>query len=369
MASLQRVNSPERGVLVLGQDGLVLYANTRAAEVFGISLPELLGNPLPSVITDRPCTPTEVIEEVLDGTLAPNHIFHRYSTPVYSVASEVAGRLEVYSDITIRRELEKEIVERSRELAELNSQLREAQEQLVQSERLRALGEMAAGVAHDINNVLGIILGNAQLAKRKLPADSSVMECMDAIEMASRDAAETVRRLREIGRPIDTSSYAPVDLSQVAGEVVRAIVSSWHGSAPSSNSDISVRTHLSGECVVFGDATEIREALANVLLNAAQSICGAGSIEISTCRLDDNCLLTVVDDGAGMTDETRLRIFDPFFTTRGAEGTGLGMSMVHAIMIRHGGGVIVESDENSGTRCVLRFPCALSPLRRGEQTN
>ena len=90
----------------------------------------------------------------------------------------------------------------------MNRQLEDAQEQLVASERLRALGEMAAGVAHDINNVLGIILGNAQLAARKMDKESPAFESIKAIELAARDGAETVRRLREIGKPMDAGSYS-----------------------------------------------------------------------------------------------------------------------------------------------------------------
>ena len=153
-------------------------------------------------------------------------------------------------------------------MADLNAQLEEAQEQLVQSERLRALGEMAAGVAHDINNALGIIIGNAQLARRKLDPDSKVLKSIDGIELAAKDAAETVRRLREIGKPIDTSGYQTLDLSEIVDDVVRAAVPAWRESGSHGGAEISVETNLARNCFIKGNATELREALANILLNS-----------------------------------------------------------------------------------------------------
>lgn len=357
MAALRNISSPERGVLLLDTNCRVTFANIRAAEMLGVSVGDLLGKALPDVISRRPSAVDEVIDDVIEGLAGHGGVFHRYSTPVYAAEGQVAGRVEILSDITARRELEKEILDRNVELAELNKQLEDAQEQLVASERLRALGEMAAGVAHDINNVLGIILGNAQLAKRKLEADSPVRESVEAIELAARDAAETVRRLREIGKPMDAGSYVPVDLNGVVEDVVKAAIPAWR-EQESRGASISVETDLAANAVVMGNASELREALANVLLNAVQSMESGGSIRVATSVGEGHVDLTVTDAGAGMSDETRSRVFDPFFTTRGAEGTGLGMSMVDAIAIRHRGKVIVESEEGSGTSVTMRFSIA-----------
>lgn len=355
MATLRNVETPDRGVILLDGNLWITYANKRAAEIFGISISELISSELPHGIANRPVSPEEIVDEVLESFSDLSVTIHRYSTPIYSSDRKVAGRVEIYSDITARRELEKEILDRNVELAELNRQLEDAQEQLIQSERLRALGEMAAGVAHDINNVLGIILGNAQLAKRKADPDSSVAQSLGAIEMAARDAADTVRRLREIGKPIDTSTYQAVDLSEIVEDVVGSVFPAWRESG-SHGAEITVETDLQPGCVVLGNATELREALANLLLNAAQSIDTCGRIDLSTSRDGFYTELRVRDTGAGMNEETRKRLFDPFFTTRGAEGTGLGMSMVDAIAIRHRGKVLVESEEDKGTMITLRLP-------------
>ncbi len=279
MAALRNISSPERGVLVLDTDCRVEFANTRAAEILGASVGDLLGNELPGTISRRPVADDEVIDDVIEG-LAQGGVFHRYSTPVYAADGAVAGRVEILSDITARRELEKEILDRNTELAELNVQLEDAQEQLIASERLRALGEMAAGVAHDINNVIGIILGNAQLAKRKLNEADAVRQSIDAIELAARDAADTVRRLREIGKPMDAAGYAPVDLNGVVEDVVKAAIPAWREQESTRDQHISVETELAANAVILGNASELREALANVLLNAVQSMESGGTIRV-----------------------------------------------------------------------------------------
>ncbi|MEN6356130.1 MAG: ATP-binding protein [Armatimonadota bacterium] len=360
MAALCNVTSPERGVILLNKDHKITYANQRASEVFGIAMADLIGAALPSMIAGQPKSEIDVVEEVLDSLCGGTALVHRYSSPIFDSDGHVGGRVEIYSDITARRELEKEILDRNQELAELNRLLEEAQEQLIHSERLRTLGEMAAGIAHDINNVLGIILGNAQLAKRKITDNPAAAKCIDAIELAARDAAETVRRLKEIGKPPDTTGYQVIDISEIVKDLIQSAVPAWLDSGSNADSEITVETRLADDCRVLGNATELREALANLILNAAQAIECSGKIEIITSRKDNHVDLSVVDNGVGMSEETKQRIFDPFYTTRGAQGTGLGMSMVDAIAIRHQGKVLVESEEGKGTRVTLRLS-SLSP--------
>ncbi|MFQ3549830.1 MAG: ATP-binding protein [Armatimonadota bacterium] len=356
MTSFENVEHPVRGVLILDKNNCAVYANNRTAEIFGKSISEIIGSSLSELLNSNLPANDKIIEEVLSTLNLPDKTIHRFSAPYYDKDGNIAGRVEIYSDITARRELEQEIIESHNELAQLNQQLQEAQERLIQSERLRTLGEMAAGVAHDINNVLGIILGNAQLAKRKIDSNHPCAHSIDAIELAARDAAETVRRLREIGKPAQTGSYKPIDLSDIASDIIKTALPAWNESGSMSDTAIEVKTSLVKGCFVMGNASELREALANVLLNAAQAIADNGKIEISTRYDDKYAYIDVIDDGIGMTEETRLRLFDPFFTTRGAEGTGLGMSMVDAVILRHGGKVLVESKESEGTIVTLRLP-------------
>ncbi len=354
MITLRNIDSPQRGVIILDKDHKISFANRRASAIFGAPIEQLIGSGLPAAIMRREMGDDDIVEEVLESWCDQGATFHRYSTPVLAANGDVNGRVEIYSDITARRILEEEILERNSELAELNAALQEAQEQLVHSERLRTLGEMAAGVAHDINNVLGIILGNAQLAKRKLGEDSDIRRSIDAIELAARDGADTVRQLREIGKPVDSASYRTVDLNDIVNDVVRGAMPAWKESGL--HDGVSVDTNLAPSCRISGNAAELREALANVLMNAAQAIEGKGNISITTSIGDGYAIMTIKDTGIGMSDETLARLFDPFFTTRGAQGTGLGMSMVDAIAIRHRGKVMVDSEEGIGSEITFCFP-------------
>lgn len=346
------VDSPQRGVLLLNLDYKVISANHRAAELFGIDLNELIGSTLPDWIKTQPKNFTDVVEEVLHPRSQPEVVLHRYSGPIFGSHGKLAGRVEIYSDITARRRLETEILERNRELAELNKRLQETQEELLRSERLRTLGEMAAGIAHDINNALGIVLGNVQLAKRRVPADPEYARCIESIEMAARDAADTVRKLKEIGRPVDRTRYRPVDLGKLANSVISAMTPEWE----KQNKHIELIAQLEAGCVVEGDEAELRETLTNIILNAVQAIDQRGTIRIAVHRDGNRAVLSVSDSGIGMNEETKKRVFDPFFTTRGSSGTGLGMSMVAAIVMRHNGEIKVESEEGKGTLIALRLP-------------
>lgn len=353
MSALQFVDSPERGVLLLDSDLTVICANSRAAEVLSTKLEELIGSPLPECVHRRPEHPDEVIEEVLHPQKSQGVVLHRYSGPLYGSHGELVGRVEIYSDITARRQLEKEILDRNRELVELNKQLQKAQDELLRSERLRALGEMAAGIAHNINNALSIVLGNVQLAKRKLSQDSDLAHCIDSIELAARDAAEIVRKLKEIGKPVDRSRYKPIELSSLVESVLDAALPAWQ---KHEKKQIDLATEMDTGCIIEGDATEIREAVANILLNAIQAVGDHGKISVSVHQAENQAVLTVADNGVGMDEETKERMFDPFFTTRGSEGTGLGMSMVAIIAMKHRGTVGVESSEGQGTVVTLSLP-------------
>lgn len=358
MPTLKDITSPDRGVIFLDKSNNVTYANSRASEIFSMPLSSLVGSKLPIGSDLGLESPETVVEEVLEDTIQEGVIFHRYSTPVWDTDGTVAGRIETFSDITARRNLEAEILETNEELARLYKQLKAAQEQLIHSERLRTLGEMAAGVAHDINNSLAIIIGNAQMAKRVKDDPGRLEHCINSLELAAKDAAQTVHMLREIGRPVDTGTYEPVDLSQIAREVVESALPAWKESGKIRRKDMNVYYDLAEECVVTGNPVELREALANMLINAAQAVSDSGDITVRTINSEGSVELSVIDQGIGMDEETKEQLFDPFFTTRGADGTGLGMSMVEAIAIRHNGRVTVESEIYKGTTITLRIPAA-----------
>jgi signal transduction histidine kinase/CheY-like chemotaxis protein len=251
-------------------------------------------------------------------------------------------------------------LENSRLYGELQAALREveaSQQRVIQGERLRALGELAGGVAHDFNNILAAIVGRAQLLLAQLE-DPSQRRQLQIIEQAAMDGASTVRRIQEFTRMRRARPFQAVDLNQVVEEVVEVTRSRWRDEAQSLGLAYEIHLERGAQALVAGDPSELREALTNLLLNALDAMPRGGRVVVTTARRGELVVCVVRDTGVGMTEEIRRRVFDPFFTTKAEKGTGLGLSLVYGIVTRHGGEVDVESRPGEGSAFTLRFPVA-----------
>ena len=248
--------------------------------------------------------------------------------------------------------------ERTRTYRELTA----AQDQLVRTEKLRALGEMASGVAHDFNNLLASILGRAQLTLQRLE-DPQLRQWLKVIERAALDGAQTVRRLQEFTRTRRDQPFVAVDLNEIVREALEITQPRWKEEPSSRGVALDVRTSFARVPRVAGDPAELREAMTNLILNALDAMPGGGSLTLATFTEDDEVVVTVADSGVGIPEAIRGKIFDPFFTTKGPSGTGLGLSMTYGILTRHGARVAVESQECHGTTFRLRFTPSTAPER------
>lgn len=355
-----------RGVLVVGADDCITSTDAMLCELFGVSPSDLIGRHSSDVVRNilKPRFqnpdeyeeswnwlrqhPDEVMEGVLDLSGEEKHVVHRYSAPLFDENHSCVGRVEIYSDITRRRELESAIRRAYQEL-------KETQAQLVQSEKLRAVGEIASGVAHDFNNTLGIILGNLQLLVRSVD-DENVLTRLQTVERAALDGVDTVRRIQEFTKTNPEARPSLLDLSELAAEAVEMMRPAWQGAAHAQGCSIDVSLDLGEGAYALGSGPEIREVLANIVLNAVQAMPEGGAISVSTGRTGKTSWIRVADTGIGMAEDVRLRIFDPFFTTRGVEGTGLGMSVAYGIVRRHGGTISVDSEVGKGSVITINLP-------------
>jgi signal transduction histidine kinase/CheY-like chemotaxis protein len=229
-----------------------------------------------------------------------------------------------------------------------------AQDQLVRTEKLRALGEMASGVAHDFNNLLASILGRAQLVLQRVQ-NPQLRQWLQVIERAALDGAQTVRRLQEFTRIRRDHPFVAVDLNEVVREALEITQSRWREEALSRGVTLEVRNDLSALPKVAGDPAELREALTNLILNAVDAMPNGGVLTLTTAVAEGEIVVTVGDTGVGIPQTIRHRIFDPFFTTKGPHGTGLGLSMTYGILERHGARIAVDSEEGRGTTFRLTF--------------
>ena len=234
-------------------------------------------------------------------------------------------------------------------------ELATAQDQLVRTEKLRALGEMASGVAHDFNNMLASILGRAQLTLQKVE-NPQLRQWLQVIERAALDGAATVRRLQEFTRIRRDQPFVAVDLNQVVRDALEITQSRWREEPVSRGVTVEVRTTFGEPPRLAGDPAELREALTNLILNALDAMPEGGVLTLTTAEEAGAAVVIVSDTGVGIPDAVLTKIFDPFFTTKGPQGTGLGLSMTYGIVERHGARINVESAEGRGTTFRLTFP-------------
>ena len=246
--------------------------------------------------------------------------------------------------------------ERTHALGELSA----AQDQLVRTEKLRALGEMASGVAHDFNNLLAAILGRAQLLLRRVK-EPQPRQWLQVIERSALDGAQTVKRLQDFTRIRRDEPMVALALSDVVRDALDITQSRWQEEPLSRGVTIEVRTTLPAVPPILGDGAELREVFTNLILNAVDAMPDGGTLSVATGVVDQHVVATVTDTGIGIPQAVRDKIFDPFFTTKGPRGTGLGLSMSYGIVSRHGGTISVESIEDAGTTFRLTFPTALGP--------
>jgi signal transduction histidine kinase/CheY-like chemotaxis protein len=235
--------------------------------------------------------------------------------------------------------------------------LREAQTQLVQSAKLNALGEMAAGVAHDFNNILAAILGRTQLMIRDAQDPDQRRQLM-VVQQAALDGAQTVRRVQEFTRIRHDERFAALDVNAVLADVVELTRMAWETDAKKHGTTVHMHLSLGATRAIAGNASELREVFTNLILNAVDAMVWGGDLFVGSEDIGDDVVIRVRDTGVGMDEQTRSRVFDPFFTTKAAKGTGLGLSVAYGIVTRHRGTITVDSEPRVGTEFVLRFPCS-----------
>jgi signal transduction histidine kinase/ActR/RegA family two-component response regulator len=237
------------------------------------------------------------------------------------------------------------------------NELRTTQNQLIQSAKLNALGEMAGGVAHDFNNVLTSILGRTQLLLRS-EENPEVTNSLKVIERTALDGAQTVRRIQEFTRLRQDQGIERVDINQVLRDVIELTRPSWEHPSRIQPIRIIPKIDLHSNRAIRGRAADLREVITNLILNALDAMPDGGELRISSADQGDHVEVRITDTGVGMDDTTRAQVFDPFFTTKSEKGNGLGLSVAYGIITRHNGTIEVESEPGAGAAFILKLPVA-----------
>jgi signal transduction histidine kinase len=259
------------------------------------------------------------------------------------------------------RERTAQLESANRELAEAYTELKTAEVQLVHAEKMASLGRLVAGVAHEINNPVSFIATSVAPLRKRLaeaateaPADvvplrKEAEEIADVMARGAERTAAIVRDLRSFSR-LGEAKRKPADLHEGLEVSLRLLDSRWKGR-------VTVHRDYGEMPLVECDPGQLNQVFMNVLANACDATPATGNIWIATRREGDEAVVTVRDDGAGMTPEVREHVFAPFFTTKDVGGgTGLGLAISHGVVTAHGGRIEVESAPGSGATFRIVLP-------------
>jgi signal transduction histidine kinase/ActR/RegA family two-component response regulator len=259
------------------------------------------------------------------------------------------------------------------ELQRAYDDLRQSQQAIMQQERLRALGEMASGIAHDINNAISpVVLYTESLLEREPGLSERARGYLGTIQTAIEDVAETVARMREFYRPREAELVlARVACNRLIEQVINLTRARWSDLPQQRGVVIQLQTELAADLPdIMGSEVEIRDALTNLIFNAVDAMPDGGTLTLRT-RLATSgsngdavrhVLIEVADTGIGMDEETRRRCLEPFYTTKGERGTGLGLAMVYGMVQRHSADLEIDSAVRRGTTVRLIFAVADAPV-------
>ncbi|MDD5262643.1 MAG: CHASE sensor domain-containing protein [Methylacidiphilales bacterium] len=253
--------------------------------------------------------------------------------------------------------------------------LRQTQQAVMQQERLRALGQMASGIAHDINNAISpIALYTESLLEAEPGLSARTRDYLGTIQHAIDDVAQTVSRMKEFYRQREPQLVLlPVQLNRLMQQVIDLSRARWSDMPQQRGHFIKMETELAAELpAILGVESEIREALVNLVFNAVDAMPEGGTLTLRTKISEPGKSGTadpaprqvhveVSDTGMGMDEDTRRRCFEPFFTTKGERGTGLGLAMVHGIVRRHNAEIEIDSVIGKGTTIRLVFSVPETP--------
>jgi signal transduction histidine kinase/ActR/RegA family two-component response regulator len=257
--------------------------------------------------------------------------------------------------------LETRVTERTRELEVAYQTLRQTQQASMQQERLRALGRMASGIAHDINNALTPATLYAQsLLDHDKTLNAEARNDLAVIQQAIDDVTQTVARIKEFYRGRESNvAGMPVDIKHLLGQVIELTQARWADMPQASGIVVDVKSEHADEVPpIMGVQGEIRDAVTNLVFNAVDAMPSGGTLTLRSFATQHHVTVEVCDTGIGMTEEVRARCLDPFFTTKGERGTGLGLAMVYGMAERHSAAIEIDSEAGAGTVVRLVFPAA-----------
>jgi signal transduction histidine kinase len=268
-------------------------------------------------------------------------------TAITHQASAAVEKARLYNELSAMAEiLEERVEERTREL-------KETQAQLLHAEKLAALGELAAGVAHEINNPLHVLQAYVDYMASRVPEDDPVQEMLEPMRTSLESIAHLTAQLRDFSRPA-MGERKPLYINNVLGRVLKL------ASKELMHSKVEVRETLASDLPpIVGDTRQLEQVFLNLMLNARDAMPGGGKLSVKTYSDPKDVYVCFVDTGVGIPTDQLTRIFEPYFTTKEDRGTGLGLAICQRVLSQHGGRISAESELGKGAVFTIQLPVAL----------
>ena len=372
------LDSAPSGIMLVGEQGEIQYVNQTLVDIFGYALEELLGQSIEILIPEQFAKAHR--HHVQDFTLSPAPREMGSGRDLEGISKDgrrfpveiglrpvqtSSGRIVVatVNDISIRKaiedrlhrheeQLEVLVAERTQELEETQREKERVLDQLIQAEKMTAVGTLVSGIGHEINSPLYVLVAVAEA----LADEEDIDQCHaygGEILKHAKNIAETVKNLSQYVQPGIRDNLQRVDMITSINEAVHLAQRTLSGNQV----EFKIITESVPE--ILARSAEIQQVLFNVVRNSVQAIDGVGQIEIRAVQEGDWIIVHIEDDGEGIPREYLKQVFDPFFTTKGPDvGEGLGLYIVSQIVTRYQGTIDAENAEDSGARFVIRFPVA-----------
>jgi PAS domain S-box-containing protein len=351
------LESARESIYAVDMEGCFKWSNSATLQALGLKREELIGRRVSDLVyeADQELVSAK-LEIALSGQAQTYEMryfsgdgklrYARVDNSPLVVEGRTTGVLGIARDITEQKE---------------------ERERAARADKLRALGQLASGVAHDFNNSLAAILGRAQLLRRQTQ-DEAMLRNVEIIQTAAEDAAATVRRIQTFARKSPAKEFEMLDVSGLLNDAIEITRTRWENEARLRGLDYQVVLEAESGQHTFGSASELREVFVNLIVNAVDAMPKGGRLAIGCLREGARLRLRFADTGTGMPEDVRQKIFDPFFTTKGAQGTGLGLSVSYSIIERHDGLISVVSELDGGTVFTIDLPAATIELEASEKS-
>jgi len=338
------------GYITIGEDRLIMEANLRIASMLEVERMVLLKKPLSKFI---------LREDEDKYFMCWRHILETKERETCELMMVKKNGTTFYAQLEcLFMQNEDKNQEQCRIIISDISERKRMEEALIQSEKLKSIGFMTAGISHEFNNILNIIGGFVELLQVDYKGDSKLIKTLSTIEESVDDGAKITNNMLEFTKTSkDTSSSVCSDICENIKQAMDFTMPRWKNQAFSKgiNYDL-VTVGIKSVPSILCNPVEIREVFINIIVNSLDAMPDGGTLSFRTWSKDDTVFVSITDTGVGMTEDVKRNVFDPFFTTKSPEGTGLGMSTAYSKVVRNGGNIKVHSEVGSGSRFTLQFP-------------